>query len=113
MGRAQRSKGNRGELQVRDIFRAHGFDVARVPNSGGLHIPGDLDGLDGFHVEVKYHERPSIRAWIAQAQSDCPDGDEPLLFWRTSHMRWRADVDADWLVGLLAELDHLRQEGNR
>lgn len=109
MARSQREKGKRGELQVRDVFRAHGFDCARVPNSGGLHIPGDLDGLDGFHIEVKYHERPSIRAWIAQAERDCPEGDVPILAWRCSRMRWRADVDLDWLVGVLAELESLRR----
>ena len=44
MGKPSRQKGVRGELEVRDVFRRHGFDVDRVPNSGGLRIKGDLHG---------------------------------------------------------------------
>lgn len=114
MGRAQRAKGSRGELEVRNIVRAAGFESDRTPNSGGLHIPADvscqLDGADvGLHIESKFHERVRILEWIAQAADDCPEGYVPVVAWRTSRMSWRADVDFAWLMEQLAELETLRR----
>ena len=117
MGRAQRQKGSRGELEVRDIFRRGGFGSDRTPNSGGLHIPADVsvtfDGEDcGLHVESKFHERVRIREWIAQAEGDCPDGCVPIVAWRQSRMPWRVDLDLETFVLLLAELHTLRRNGD-
>lgn len=116
MGRAQRQKGSRGELEVRDTFRAAGFGSDRTPNSGGLHIPADLSvtymGEDcGFHIESKRQERVRIKEWIAQAEEDAPEGSTPIVAWRTSWMPWRADIDLEVLVRLLAELHYLRRYG--
>ena len=58
---------------------------------------------------VLKHYLLMARAWIAQGEADCPEGDVPLLAWRTSRMPWRADVDLNWLVGVLAELETLRR----
>lgn len=114
MGRSQREKGRRGELEVRDIFRAAGFECDRTPNSGGLHIPADLDvrlngESCGLHVESKRHERVRLEDWIAQAESDAPDDCVPIVAWRRNRMSWRADVDLEWLVAALAELETLRR----
>ena len=43
------------------IFRAHGFDCDRVPNSGGLRLKGDLYGTLPVHVEVKRQERAHLQ----------------------------------------------------
>jgi Holliday junction resolvase len=104
-GRSSRTKGARGEREVRDIFKAHGFlGVERTPNSGGLWLPGDLTGLDehGVHVEVKRAERIELSKWIAQAEADCPAGSVPLLAFRRSREPWRAVAPLPWLVGLIA-----------
>jgi len=103
MGRASRDKGSRGELQVRDLFRSWGFDCDRTPNSGALRIKADLHGDVPLHVEVKYCERPRIIAWVEQALRDAKGAPE-AVFWRRSHMRWRADVDGELFVRMLAEL---------
>ena len=109
MSRAQREKGKRGELQVRDIFNAVGFDCYRTPNSGGLQLPGDIQGVPGLHVECKHQERVLIKDWINQAGSDCPDGSMPVVAWRTSRMPWRVDLDLRDFAAILAELHALRQ----
>lgn len=95
-----RAKGNRAELEVRDLFRAHGFDVDRVPNSGGLRIKGDLYGNAPLHVEVKRAEK--LRLWesIAQAEADA-EGKPAALFFRRNRSRWYACVPATYLLGLL------------
>jgi len=111
VGKSQRDKGKRGELEVRDIFREAGFiECVRTPNSGGLHVPGDLTQLPDLHLEVKRWERVKIKDWIAQAQEEAPEGWVPLVAWRTSHMEWRGDIDLRLLAELLFELHTLRQE---
>lgn len=108
MSRTEREKGKRGELQVRDVFRAAGLECWRTPNSGGLALPGDLQGIEGLHIESKWQERVKIKDWIAQARSDCPGDCMSVVAWRTSHMEWRADVSLADFAALLAELHELR-----
>ncbi len=89
MSRTERDKGVRGELEVRDICRAHGFDCDRVPNSGGLRIKGDLYGGLPLHVEVKRQEVWRLPVGIAQAEADA--NDHPwLLAFRRSRSPWYA-----------------------
>lgn len=83
-GRFSRRKGADAEREVARIYREHGFDVERVPNSGGLWIPGDLSGVEGFHQEVKRHETLCIPKWIEQAEHDCPEGWVPTVIFRRS-----------------------------
>lgn len=109
MSASQRRKGNRAELEVRDLFRAAGFDCDRVPNSGGLRIKGDLYPLDELHVETKRQERVEIQRWIRQAEDEAPYECLPVVAWRTSRMRWRADLDLERLINLLAEVKHWRE----
>jgi hypothetical protein len=104
MGRASRDKGSRGEIEVRNLFRSYGFDCDRTPNSGALRVKADLYGNIPLHVEVKFCERPRIIAWVQQALSDA-SGVPEAVFWRRSRMRWRADVDGELFVRMLAELD--------
>lgn len=104
MSRASREKGARGEREVASVFRDAGLpDVVRTPNSGGLHIPGDLVGVDGLHVEVKRAERLDIPAWLQQARADCPEGSTPVLAFRRSREEWQAVVPLGWLAELISQ----------
>ena len=86
MSRRERDKGAAGEREVAAIFRAHGFDCDRVPNSGGLRLKGDLYGARlaqlGAHVEVKRQERLQLWAWWEQAVADAEDGVRPMVAFR-------------------------------
>lgn len=102
-------KGKRGEREVRDVFRRHGFDVERTPNSGGLRWKGDLQGIAGVHVEAKRAERLELPAWLRQTYADCPDGHLPVLAFRRSRTAgdptgtWHAVIPLDALARLLRE----------
>ena len=88
MGKASRDKGSRGERELAAIYREHGFeDVERVPNSGGLWLPGDLSGLEGIHIEAKRQETLALPKWIAQSEADCPEGWVPTVQFRRSRGR--------------------------
>ena len=104
MSKFSRNKGASGERQVRDLWRSFGFSCDRTPNSGALRIRADLYGDLPLHVEVKWQERVTILDWIRQTLVAA--GRRPsVVFWRTSRMRWRADVDGELFVRMCAELD--------
>ncbi|HTP25419.1 MAG TPA: hypothetical protein VMK12_07125 [Anaeromyxobacteraceae bacterium] len=90
MGKASRVKGAAGEREVAAIFQDAGFDVNRVPNSGGLRLKGDLWGENlPVHVETKRAERWALPEWLAQAEAEC--GDKiPLVAFRRNKGRWYA-----------------------
>jgi Holliday junction resolvase len=89
-GRPSREKGARGELEVAHILKSWGFDCHRTPNSGGLFIPGDIVGVEGYSIEVKRTETVRMPAWQRQAQADCPLGASPVVAWRSNRTEWWA-----------------------
>lgn len=72
-----RAKGARGELEVRDILRAHGYPNAKRRLAGNGQA-GDIDGgPDGWIIEVKHQARAAwclLPVWWAQAVAETPVG---------------------------------------
>lgn len=103
-GRASRNKGAAAEREVAKIINEHlGTDLRRTPLSGGMVWAGDIRGWDGWHIEVKRQERLAIPAWLEQTESDCPEGDTPLLIFRQSHQPWRAVLRLTDLLQLIKD----------
>lgn len=87
-GRASRRKGSRAELEVASILATHGIHVRRTPNSGGLAWRGDLQGLDGYTIEVKRCERLDVPGWLRQAYAAARGGEVPVVVFRRSGEPW-------------------------
>jgi len=104
-GRRSRNKGSRGELEVASVLQGYGFDVVRTPNSGGLQWRGDLDGLDGYVMEVKRCERLEVPAWMRQAYAAARAGEVPVVAFRRSARQGAVQRDPDtyWHVILPLE----------
>lgn len=102
MSNSERRKGTSGELEVRDLFRAGGFDCDRTPNSGALRITGDLYGSVPAHLEVKRQEVARPWQWFEQAQAEAPAGVMPVVAFRRSRSPWLAIVPLEALVALMA-----------
>lgn len=89
MGNKSTQKGARGEREVMNILRDHGYHVER----GGTQSYGqrpDLYGLDGLHLEIKRSERAQIWEWMQQSQRDAQrfqDG-APSVIFRRSRSEW-------------------------
>jgi hypothetical protein len=49
----ERDKGSRGEREVVELLRARGIPATRRLQLGKADDAGDIDGVDGFTVEVK------------------------------------------------------------
>jgi Holliday junction resolvase len=101
VARSERRKGIAGELEVRDVFRAHGFDCDRTPNSGGLRIRGDLIGTVPVHVEVKRQERLQLWQWLAQAERDAGAAAYVVAF-RRSRGGWYGAAPLDVIAAAIA-----------
>ena len=101
MARAEREKGVRGEREVVAILRRWGFACDRSPNSGGLFIPGDVVGVEGYHIEVKRQERLRLPEWLEQARSEAPPNTLPVVVWRRSRDEWYAALPLADLLYLI------------
>jgi len=90
-------KGKRGELELAQFLRLHGYDDARRTNQYcGTEGTSDVVGLPGHHVEVKRTERLRLRAALDQAIGDSEGtGLIPIVAHRQN--------STEWLITLRAE----------
>lgn len=93
-------KGSAGEREAAAFLREHGFTAAKRCyqfHGGGPDCP-DVDGVPGWHLEVKRVERLNLRDATAQASGDC--GGKPwCILHRWNHGPWLATIRAeDWLA---------------
>lgn len=94
MSAAERAKGARGQLAVRRIFEAHGWQVTatsssrRRASSGTPDLIASLAGVT-LAVEVKNCKTLRLPAWRRQTLANAPAGMVPVLVYR---------FDGEWLA---------------
>lgn len=113
MSRTERDKGARGESEVAAIFRRHGFDCDRTPNSGGLRIRGDLYGTVPAHLEVKRQEVLRIPLWLRQAADEAEPGEVPVVAFRQNRGQWYGLLPLEVLAELFADRARLESESDQ
>lgn len=108
-GRGCRSKGARGELEVVELLRAHGWPWAHRNFDSGSAGGGDVaKGPQGVAFEIKRTETFAIRSAWAQAVADAERrGEIPVVLHRWNRGPWLAVLEADELLALL----RLREQG--
>lgn len=90
MGKTSREKGKRGEREVAEILRSHGFPGRRTAQYCGKEGTSDVVGIDGYHIEVKRCEKVRIMDWLEQAEGDAQNGDVPVVMFRRNRGKWYA-----------------------
>lgn len=104
MGKAQRQKGARGELEFAALLRTHGFEARRH----GRHFHG-LEGHDhcdvehnvpGVHFEVKRQERVDVWSWYDQAVEGAKEGQIPVVAFRKNRRPFYVILSADDFLSL-------------
>jgi len=106
-GKASRTKGARGELEVGKLIAAAGFHGARMGRNG--YSAEDVDhSVPNVHFEVKRTEKIHLPAWLRQAEDCAEEGETPIVAFRQSHQPWRAVVPLEWLLELLADKHGVR-----
>lgn len=103
-----RQKGARGEREVRDILRRHGYEARR---DGRLDTDVVHD-MSGFHLEVKRREKYELDKWIGQAEEDAAEGETPVVVFRKSGQPWRAVIGFDVLVALITNQNEGESSGS-
>lgn len=107
-GRASKSKGYRGEIEVKEIlerimdavWKEMGWgqppELSRSPNGR------DLVGLPWIAVEVKRHERDNpfvVNDWWSQCKNQAEGTREPVLFYRMNNRPWNIRMFGYLIVG--------------
>ena len=88
-----RAKGKRGELEARNVVREHWYapGCIRSAQAGGAYAADLLNAGDGLHVEVKRRQKIAATHYMKQAESDCREGEVPVVV-------MREDGYPTWLV---------------
>jgi Holliday junction resolvase len=102
LGRKPRARGNRGELEVVNILKAHGYPAYRNFASGG-YGGSDVIGLPGFAVEVKMVEALNIWKALAQSEEAASATETPTVVFRRNRSRWYVALPFEDFLGLVEE----------
>ncbi len=102
-----RDKGKRGELELRDVLRAHGYEARRggqQGNGGSADAPDVIHNIPGIHIEVKRVEAFScLTRAMEQAKKDA-GALTPTVFSRTNRSEWLVTVCAKDFFNLLLQM---------
>jgi len=100
-GRKPKSKGNRGELAVLEIYRRFGWSPRRNWMSGGQGGGDIIEGPPGTSTEVKWQNSISIWACLEQARNGASPTDIPILAFKRDRSDWYAAIPLEDLCDLL------------
>ena len=97
MGKRSRSRGQRGERELRDkIIEIFGLPTRRGPTlTGQQDIEG---GIPGVHHEVKRVERLNIYKAMGQAMGDADEHLIPVVFHRKDRAPWMVTFQLDDII---------------
>lgn len=103
MGNAERHKGIRGELEVCELLRKHGWPLAQRSSDGRSQGGrGDFEnGPSGYLLDSKRQERLNIPQAFRRLQSDAGSGLVPLLVHRASRQPWLATMELEDVLPLI------------
>ncbi len=82
-----RSKGQRAELEARDLLRLHGFEARRGQQFNGCQDAPDVISNFPWHIEAKHVEKLNIWAALQQAEKECGQK-RPCVFFRRNRGEW-------------------------
>ena len=97
MGKRSRSRGQRGERELRDKI----IDIFGLPTRRGTNLTGQQDiegGIPGVHHEVKRVERLNIYKAMDQARGDADEHLIPVVFSRKDRAPWMVTFQLDDII---------------
>lgn len=100
-----RQKGKRGELELAEVLREHGFNSHRGQQYKGGEESPDVTGIDGVHIECKRNEHLDIYGAVCQAVRDCGK-DTPVVMHRKNRQPWLVTMRLEDFINLYKEAQH-------
>lgn len=64
MGKSQREKGKRGERELSNILKDHGYNCRRGQQYCGTNGDADVVGLPGIHIYPAVFHRRNRGSWL-------------------------------------------------
>ena len=95
-----RRKGAVGEREIAKYLRDHGYAGKRGQQFKGGSDSPDVEGLPGFHIEVKRVERLDLQAAMEQSIRDAGD-DTPIVVHRRNNDYWKVTMRLDDFIELI------------
>lgn len=99
-----RAKGARGEREWANVLRlefpALEFRRGLQSRGGGAEV-ADVEGLPGYHQEVKRVEKLNVWRALAQAERDADPGLVPIVPFRRNGSRWYVAMPAEHFFDLI------------
>ena len=105
MGKMSREKGKRGEREVANILKEHGYDAKRGVQYQGSPDSPDVVGLPGVHIEVKRVEAFNLYKALEQSKDDSGDGEMPVVVHRKNGKDWVAVLSLEDFLKLYEKRD--------
>ena len=97
MGKRSRSRGQRGERELRDKI----IEIFGLPTRRGTNLTGQQDiegGIPGVHHEVKRVERLNIYKAMGQAMGDADEHLIPVVFHSKDRAPWMVTFQLDDII---------------
>ena len=83
-----RQKGARGERELSNELKSHGYDTRRGQQYCGANGDADVVGLPDIHIECKRVERLRLYDALEQARNDAREGEMPIVVHRQNKKDW-------------------------
>ena len=94
-----RDKGARGERELANLLKKHGFDCRRGQQYCGDNGDADVVGLPGIHIECKRVEKLNIDNAIEQSLKDAIDCELSTVIHRKNNKPWLVTMTFDeWMM---------------
>lgn len=101
MGKASRDKGKRGERELANILKEHGFEARRGQQFCGTSGDADVIGIPGIHIECKRVERLNISEAMNQSRRDAKETEIPTVFHRRNNEKWLVTMGLEDFLSIL------------
>lgn len=98
-----RAKGARGERELSNVLKEHGFKTRRGQQYCGANGDADVVGLPGIHIECKRVEKLNIYKALEQAQNDKNEDETPVVMHRKDREKWLITMTLDDWVEMYKE----------
>jgi hypothetical protein len=101
--RNPKSKGTRGEKEIRDLLREEwGYVKANRNLGSGAQGGGDIiEAIPGVNIEVKRVEKLNIWKALNQSELAASPTDIPAVFFRRNRSTWYAALPLSDFLGLV------------
>ena len=113
LGKLSKDKGKRGEREVAELLRSHGFEARRGQQyRGGPGSPDVIHSVPGLHIEVKRAETLRLYDALDQAVDDAKTSETAVVFHRKSNKRWVVILEAEAFLRFMERVPLVSAEGD-